>query len=70
MELTKLEKAVVVSTFVAAIGGKEIKEHIGVQTTGHIEKVFEELIYNTAPKEIQEVGVNVLNKFIHDLLKE
>ncbi|OUB90375.1 hypothetical protein BK784_25525 [Bacillus thuringiensis serovar medellin] len=70
MELTKLEKVIVISTFVQGLG-KEFLEnskenHSLKQLLREIEKVFNE----STPDQMREAAESVLEKFIYDLIKE
>ncbi|MBD5798414.1 hypothetical protein BHU24_05315 [Bacillus pseudomycoides] len=70
MELTKLEKVIVISAFAQGLSDQEFANYAGEHTLEQLNKELEKLFDNSAPKEMREARVNILNKFIQDLLKE
>ncbi|EPC8411450.1 hypothetical protein ACR3AM_005918 [Bacillus thuringiensis] len=70
MELTKLEKIIVISTFVQGLGEEFLensKENNSlIQLLREIEKVFND----STPDQMREAAESVLEKFIYDLIKE
>lgn len=70
MELTKLEKVIVISTFVQGLGEKFLENskenHSLKQLLREIEKVFND----STPDQMREAAESVLEKFIYDLIKE
>ncbi|HDR3885052.1 MULTISPECIES: hypothetical protein [Bacillus cereus group] len=70
MELTKLEKIIVISTFVQGLGEEFLensKENNSLkQLLREIEKVFND----STPDQMREAAESVLEKFIYDLIKE
>ncbi|HDR7138862.1 TPA: hypothetical protein QCW30_005244 [Bacillus cereus] len=70
MELTKLEKVIVISTFVQGLGGEFLENskdnHSLKQLLREIEKVFNDSTSN----QMREAAESVLEKFIYDLIKE
>jgi hypothetical protein len=70
LELTKLEKVIVISTFVQGLGEEFLENSKDNQSLkqllGEIEKVFN----NSTPKQMREAAGSVLDKFINDLIKE
>ncbi|MCU5148709.1 MULTISPECIES: hypothetical protein [Bacillus] len=70
MELTKLEKIIVISTFVQGLGEESLensKENNSLkQLLREIEKVFND----STPDQMREAAESVLEKFIYDLIKE
>ncbi|HDR8244893.1 hypothetical protein COD10_29410 [Bacillus thuringiensis] len=70
MELTKLEKVIVISTFVQGLGEEFLKNskdnHSLKQLLREIEKVFNDSTSN----QMREAAESVLEKFIYDLIKE
>ncbi|PFL59615.1 hypothetical protein COJ27_23825 [Bacillus cereus] len=70
MELTKLEKVIVISTFVQGLGEEFLENcennHSLRQLLREIEKVFS----NSTPNQMREAAGSVLDKFINDLIEE
>ncbi|PFL47907.1 hypothetical protein [Bacillus anthracis] len=70
MELTKLEKVIVISTFVQGLGEAFLENskenHSLKQLLREIEKVFND----STPDQMREAAESVLEKFIYDLIKE
>ncbi|ANV74666.1 hypothetical protein ACTJJY_30655 [Bacillus sp. 22475] len=70
MELTKLEKVIVISTFVQGLGEEFLENskenHSLKQLLREIEKVFND----STPDQMREAAESVLEKFIYDLIKE
>ena len=70
MELTKLEKVIVISTFVQGLGGEFLENskdnHSLKQLLREIEKVFNDSTSN----QMREAAESVLEKFIYDLIKK
>ncbi|EJV73293.1 MULTISPECIES: hypothetical protein [Bacillus cereus group] len=70
MELTKLEKVIVISTFVQGLGEEFLENskdnHSLKQLLWEIKKVFN----NSTPKQMGEAAGSVLDKFINDLIEE
>ncbi|MEG7835134.1 hypothetical protein [Bacillus cereus] len=70
MELNKLEKVIVISTFVQRLGEEFLENskenHSLKQLLREIEKVFND----STPDQMREAAESVLEKFIYDLIKE
>ncbi|MEC2259022.1 hypothetical protein [Bacillus thuringiensis] len=70
MELTKLEKVIVISTFFQGLGEEFLENskdnHSLKQLLREIEKVFNDSTSN----QMREAAESVLEKFIYDLIKE
>ncbi|EJQ99004.1 MULTISPECIES: hypothetical protein [Bacillus cereus group] len=70
MELTKLEKVIVISTFVQGLGEEFLENsennHSLRQLLREIEKVFS----NSTPNQMREAAGSVLDKFINDVIEE
>ncbi|MBY7114859.1 hypothetical protein ILT06_29025 [Bacillus sp. 17RED48] len=70
MELTKLEKVIVISTFVQELGEEFLENskdnHSLKQLLREIEKVFNDSTSN----QMREAAESVLEKFSYDLIKE
>jgi HEPN domain-containing protein len=70
VELTKLEKVIVISTFVQGLGEEFLENskenHSLKQLLREIEKVFND----STPDQMREAAESVLEKFIYDLIKE
>jgi HEPN domain-containing protein len=70
VELTKLEKVIVISTFVQGLGEEFLENskenHSLKQLLREIEKVFND----STPDQMREAAESVLEKFIYDLKKE
>lgn len=70
MELTKLEKVIVISTLVQGLGEEFLENsknnHSLKQLLWEIEKVFS----NSTPNQMREAAGSALDKFINDLIEE
>ncbi|MEH7458508.1 hypothetical protein V7183_15165 [Bacillus sp. JJ1127] len=70
MELTKLEKVIVISAFVQGLGDEGLEKCTDKHSLEELNTALEQIVDNSAPKEMREAGASILNKFIHDLLEE
>ncbi|PHE92475.1 hypothetical protein COF81_19650 [Bacillus pseudomycoides] len=69
MELTKLEKAIVVSAIIQSIGEQGIIKYLNKESIQQLNIIFENLLDNTSPKAMREATINVINEIIQDSLK-
>ncbi|MEM5649596.1 hypothetical protein AAHB57_17540 [Bacillus cereus] len=71
MELTKLEKAMVVGTILQALRSrKKIKQYMGLERLPDVIKVLDELQEDTTLEDKGEAITSVINKLIDDLLEK
>ncbi|WP_128856967.1 hypothetical protein [Bacillus sp. CDB3] len=70
MELTKLEKVVIISTFIAALGKVELDFCTDEFSLEHLEVELEEIMDNFTLKHMMAAGRSGMNKIIQDLLEE
>ncbi|OQR53316.1 hypothetical protein [Bacillus sp. CDB3] len=71
MELTKLEKAMIITTFMAALGKEELEMCIDEITFEQLDIELEEILNeNVTLKQMIGAGRSGMNKIIQDLLDE
>ncbi|EJR62779.1 hypothetical protein IK3_03099 [Bacillus toyonensis] len=70
MQLTKLEKAIVIGTIFSAIKAKELKEYVDVEKLPPLIKEIEALSDNTTRKAKKEADISLISKLIHSFLEE
>ncbi|MCQ6530596.1 hypothetical protein [Bacillus mycoides] len=70
MELTKLEKAMIITTFMAALGKEELEMCIDEFSLDQLEIELEEILdENVTLKQMIGAGRSGINKIIRDLLE-
>lgn len=69
VELTKVEKAIVIATILHAIDEEELEEYVELEKLLPLIKVLDGLYENTTPKVKKEATVSLINKLIDDFLK-
>ncbi|PHE74406.1 hypothetical protein COF80_33085 [Bacillus toyonensis] len=70
MQLTKLEKAIVISTILSAIKAEELKEYVHVEKLPLLIKEIESLADNTTRKTKKEADIRLIGKLIDSFLEE
>ncbi|PDZ42269.1 hypothetical protein [Bacillus wiedmannii] len=70
MELTKLEKTVIIGTFMAALGKEELDFCTDEFSLEHLEVELEEILDDLTLKQIMAAGRSGMNKMIQELLEE
>ncbi|MEK4581775.1 hypothetical protein [Bacillus sp. FSL R12-0074] len=70
MELTKLEKAIVIGAFVQGLGEEVLNNNSGNHSLKQLDEELEKIINNSTPNQMKEAGASVIDKFIHGLLEE
>ncbi|PEU82150.1 hypothetical protein CN386_08050 [Bacillus cereus] len=70
MELTKLEKAVMIGTFITALGKEELDFCTDEFSLEHLEIELEEILDDCTLKQIITAGRSGMNKLILELLEE
>lgn len=70
MELTKLEKAIVLSAFVQGLDEEVLNNNDDRQALNQLNETLEKIFNNSMPNQIKESGTSVVGKFIHGLLEE
>ncbi|PFR51025.1 hypothetical protein [Bacillus cereus] len=66
MQLTNLEKAIILGTFLKAIDEDKLEEYVELETLRPVVKVLNRLHKRTKPEEKKEVIENLINKLIDD----
>lgn len=70
MELTKIEKVIVISAFAESLTEDELEKHIDKQSLEKLGVKLEQIYDHSTPKELRESATSVLNKFVSNLLEE
>ncbi|MBJ8112353.1 MULTISPECIES: hypothetical protein [Bacillus cereus group] len=70
MKLTKLEKAVMIGTFITALGKEELDFCTDEFSLEHLEVELEEILDDCTLKQIMAAGRSGMNKMIQELLEE
>ncbi|HFJ9286768.1 TPA: hypothetical protein ACGW44_004705 [Bacillus toyonensis] len=70
MQLTKLEKAIVIGTIFSAIKAEELKEYVDVEKLPPLIKEIEALSDNTTRKVKKEADISLISKLIDSFLEE
>ncbi|WP_254489991.1 hypothetical protein [Bacillus thuringiensis] len=70
MELTKLEKVIVISTFVQGLGEEFLENSKENQSLKQLLREIEKVFNDSTPDQMREAAESVLEKFIYDLIKE
>ncbi|PEF84916.1 hypothetical protein CON51_24325 [Bacillus thuringiensis] len=69
MQLTKLEKAIVLGTILNSIGVNDVEDYVELESLRPVVKVLNRLNKRTKPEEKKEAITGLINKLIDDLLK-
>ncbi|PDY76943.1 hypothetical protein [Bacillus cereus] len=70
MELSKLEKAIAISTVITSIDMKELEEYMDLEKVPLLIESVEELYNNTTPKAKKEADISLISKLIDSFLEE
>ncbi|PED78978.1 hypothetical protein [Bacillus toyonensis] len=70
MQLTKLEKAIVISTILSAIKEEEFKEYVDIEKLPQVIKEVEALADNITRKAKKEADISLISKLIDSFLEE
>ncbi|MDO8159616.1 hypothetical protein FKQ51_20110 [Bacillus toyonensis] len=70
MQLTKLDKAIVISTILSAIKEEEFKEYVDIEKLPQVIKEVEALADNTTRKAKKEADISLISKLIDSFLEE
>ncbi|PDZ29154.1 hypothetical protein [Bacillus toyonensis] len=70
MQLTKLEKAIVIGTILSAIKAEELKEYVDIAKLPQVIKEVEALADNTTRKAKKEADISLISKLIDSFLEE
>ncbi|MGN4664708.1 hypothetical protein ACTFRP_02235 [Bacillus cereus group sp. MYBK234-1] len=69
MELTKLEKAMVIGVILQALRSrKKLKKYVGLEKLTDVCKVFDEVQGSTSLEDREEAITSLINKLMEDLL--
>ncbi|PGA00453.1 hypothetical protein [Bacillus wiedmannii] len=69
MELTKLEKAIVIGTILSAIKEEEFKEYVDIEKLPQVIKGVEALADVTTRKVKKKADISLINKLIDSFLE-
>ncbi|AFQ16475.1 hypothetical protein P9Y62_02810 [Bacillus thuringiensis] len=69
MQLTKLEKAIAISTLLHSVGVDDIEEYVDVEKLPILIEVIEGFHNNLTPAAKKEADISLMNKLIDDLLR-
>lgn len=70
MQLTKLEKAIVISSILSGIKAEELKEYVDVEKLPPLIKEVEVLADKTTRKVKKEADISLISKLIDSFLEE
>lgn len=70
MELTKLEMAIVIGSFIESLGTEGFENCADEHTLKRLDEEAEKINYNSSPKQMYEAGISVVNKIIQGILEE
>ncbi|HDR7316700.1 TPA: hypothetical protein QCX52_001622 [Bacillus toyonensis] len=70
MQLTKLEKAIAISTILSGIKAEEFKEYVDVERLPQVIKEVEALADNTTRKVKKEADISLISKLIDSFLED
>ncbi|MFV1455494.1 hypothetical protein [Bacillus mycoides] len=70
MQLTKLEKAIAISSILSGIKAEELKEYMDVEKLPPLIKEVEALSDNTTRKVKKEADISLISKLIDSFLEE
>ncbi|EMK2597408.1 hypothetical protein V7426_18425 [Bacillus thuringiensis] len=70
MQLTKLEKAIVLGTILNAIEEDKLEEYVELETLRPVVKVLNRLHKRTKSEEKEEAITNLISKLMDDLLND
>ncbi|MEI5893074.1 hypothetical protein DXB51_14465 [Bacillus cereus] len=70
MELTKLEKAIAISSILSGVKAEELKEYVDVEKLPSVIKEVEALADTTTRKVKKEADISLISKLIDSFLEE
>ncbi|PFB82928.1 hypothetical protein CN286_07980 [Bacillus anthracis] len=70
MQLTKLEKAIVLGTILNAVEEDKLEEYVELETLRPVVKVLNRLNKRTKPEKKKESITNLISKLMNDLLND
>ncbi|MDM5235477.1 hypothetical protein QUF83_04470 [Bacillus cereus] len=70
MQLTKLEKAIVIGTILSAVTEEELKEYVALEKLQLLVKEIDVLARNTTPNVKKEADISLINKLTDSFLEE
>ncbi|MEX0375680.1 hypothetical protein AB3X48_00655 [Bacillus sp. S4] len=70
MELTKLERAIMIGTILSAVTEEELKEYVAIEKFQSFIKKGDALAGNTTPNAKREADISLINKLIDLSLEE
>ncbi|PEN31080.1 hypothetical protein CN543_29790 [Bacillus toyonensis] len=70
MQLTKLEKAIAISSIFSGIKAEELKEYVDVERLPQVMKEVEALADNTTWKVKKEADISLISKLIDSFLED
>ncbi|PEC82099.1 hypothetical protein [Bacillus cereus] len=70
MQLTKLEKAVVLGTILNSIGENDIEDYVELESLRPVVNVLNKLHKRTKPEEKKEAVTNLISKLMDGLLND
>ncbi|MBE7095425.1 hypothetical protein [Bacillus cereus] len=70
MEVTKLEKAIVLGTILNSIEEDRLESHVELETLRPVVKILNRLHKRTKPEEKKEAVTNLISKLMDDLLND
>ena len=70
MELTKIEKSVIVGTVLLSLGEDKMEDYLDEGTLERLDKIFKDIEENTTPKLLRESGFSAIEKIVKDFLGE
>ncbi|MGE7938079.1 hypothetical protein [Bacillus paramycoides] len=70
MELTKLEKAIVIGAFAELLGIEELSHRVDKHTLERLDEEGKKIVYNLTSTQMHEAGTSVINKIIKSLIED
>ncbi|WP_144505456.1 hypothetical protein [Bacillus mycoides] len=70
MQLTRLEKAIAISSILSGVKAEELKEYVDVEKLPSVIKEVEALADTTTRKVKKEADISLISKFIDSFLEE
>ncbi|MDC2864667.1 hypothetical protein [Bacillus sp. BP-3] len=70
MQLTKLEKAIVIGAFVQGLGEEVLKNNTDNHLLKQLDEELEKIINNSTPNQMIEASASVIEKFICGLFED
>lgn len=70
MELTKAEKMVLISMVTDCLGVEALIELCGKETVSKLDKLSVDMVGNTTPNEMNEIGPSTVKKLVNSILED